>query len=164
MASLGFNRSTMPSLDIRLASAAELPRIVELKLAMFDESGNAGLLAPEANVLILEGYKRMYERGEAQHFLACFEGKPIACAGAFLKADIPFRYFRSSTYGFVGDVYTEPGFRGQGLARLLSERVLDWLEARGVCMVRLLASEAGRSLYTKLGFKASDEMVRHDEA
>jgi GNAT superfamily N-acetyltransferase len=50
--------------------------------------------------------------------------------------------------------------RGQGLARALSEQALDWLRHKGVRMVRLLASEAGRALYTQLGFVPTDEMVR----
>lgn len=152
----------MPLLDICPAAADDLPRIVEMKLAMFDESGHASLLAPGAGELILSDYKHLYAVGKAQHFLVRSGGGAIACAGAFLKSDVPFRYFRLPSYGFVGDVYTEPNFRGQGYAKLLSESVLLWLRSRGVRMVRLLASEAGRSLYGKLGFVPSDEMVLVD--
>jgi len=80
-------------------------------------------------------------------------------AGAFLKSDIPYRYFSVPQYGFIGDVYTAEGFRRRGLAKHLSELALCWLGSKDVRMVRLLASEAGRPLYEKLGFTASDEMV-----
>ncbi len=81
--------------------------------------------------------------------------------GPFLKSDLPFRYYKTPTYGFIGDVYTRPGYRGRGYAKRLSQHVLAWLQARGVRMVRLLASEAGRPLYEALGFHPSGEMVLH---
>lgn len=152
----------MPSLHVRQACEDDLPRIVEMKLAMFDESGHSALLAPNAPALILRDYRGLYAAAEAQHFVAESEGLAIACAGAFLKSDVPYRYFQTPHYGFVGDVYTEQAFRGQGLAKALSESVLLWLRSRGVCMIRLLASEAGRPLYRKLGFVPTDEMVRID--
>lgn len=152
----------MPSLHIREASAGDLSRIVELKLAMFNESGHAELLAPDARALILQDYKHLYSTNDAQHFIAESEGVAVACAGGFLKSDFPYRYFRTPRYGFVGDVYTEQAFRKQGLAQILSERVLLWLRSKNVRMIRLLASEAGRPLYLKLGFVPSDEMVRVD--
>lgn len=100
----------------------------------------------------------MYADGTARHFLAC-ASEPVAIAGAFLKSDVPFRYFANPVYGFIGDVYTSPGFRGKGFSTQLNQLALEWLRAQGVAMVRLLASEAGRPLYEKLGFIPSDEMV-----
>ena len=152
----------MPSFEVSTATTDDLPRIVEMKLAMFSESGHADLLAPNAGELILSDYRRLYTTAEAQHFLIRTGGVAIACAGAFLKSDVPFRYFRSPSYGFVGDVYTEPAFRGQGCAKVLSKNVLFWLRSRDIRMVRLLASEAGRPLYSKLGFVPTDEMVFFD--
>ena len=56
------------------------------------------------------------------------------------------------------NVYVRPDQRGQGLARRLLERVLDECAAHGVTQVSLHASEAGRPLYEKLGFKPTNEM------
>ena len=56
------------------------------------------------------------------------------------------------------NVYVHPDQRGKGVARLLLERVLDECAARGVTQVSLHASEAGRPLYEKLGFKPTNEM------
>lgn len=83
----------------------------------------------------------------------------MAMVGAFLKSDLPFCYYKTPVYGFIGDVYTRAEYRERGFARSLNEQALAWLKARGVRMVRLLASEAGRPLYDALGFKPSVEMV-----
>lgn len=149
----------MNDLTLRAATIDDLPLVVEIKLQMFREAGHFGLLAHNAGALVLEDYRRMYAAGMATHFIASGEA-PVAMAGAFLKSDIPFRYFATPAYGFIGDVFTLEGYRRRGLARRLNELALHWLEERGVDMVRLLASAAGRPLYEKLGFVASDEMVR----
>lgn len=149
----------MDDLTLRVATIDDLHLVVEMKLQMFRETGHFGLLAHNAGALVLEDYRRMYEAGIATHFIASGDA-PVAMAGAFLKSDIPFRYFATPAYGFIGDVFTLEGHRRRGLARRLNELALHWLEQRGVQMIRLLASSAGRPLYEKLGFVASDEMVR----
>lgn len=149
---------TMKALEFRPASVDDLPCIVQMKLAMFREAGHDGLLAPNAEDLVLEDYRSMYASGIAQHFIACSDAA-VAMAGAFLKSDVPFRYFVKPTYGFIGDVYTDSTFRRRGLAGRLNKLALDWVASRDVTMVRLLASDAGRPLYERLGFVRSDEMV-----
>jgi GNAT superfamily N-acetyltransferase len=141
------------------ATRADIPKLVELKLAMFAESGRAQLLPEQKRDLVARDYESMYQEELAAHFLVKREGAIVACAGAFLKSDLPYRYFSPAFYGFLGDVYTIPAARGAGLARLLSEAAIAWLKSRGVLTVRLLASEAALPIYTSMGFKPTDEMV-----
>ncbi len=58
---------------------------------------------------------------------------------------------------WIGMVLVLPEFRGQGIARRLMEHSLEWLEARGVRQVKLDATDMGRQLYAKLGFR--DERI-----
>jgi len=141
------------------ANVDDLACIVELKIAMFRETGHAAALHPSAAALILDDYRQLYADRAAQHFIARSGPLVVACAGAFLKNDLPFRYFRCPVYGFIGDVYTDPRFRRQQIARRLSQDALSWLRCEGVEMVRLLASDAGRAMYTTLGFTRTDEMA-----
>jgi GNAT superfamily N-acetyltransferase len=83
--------------------------------------------------------------------------------GAFIKSDIPFRYFSKSQYGFIGDVYTIPTYRNFGISMRLNEEALNWLRDYGVNFVRLLASDAGRSIYERLGFSPDANMVLNFE-
>ena len=107
----------------------------------------------------MDDYRRLYKLDLARHFVARTHAGLAACVGAFIKDDLPFRYFDPPRYGFIGDVYTDPGHRNRGLATRLSRDALQWLQGKGVRMVRLLASEEARPLYAKLGFQPSDEMV-----
>ena len=130
---------------------------------MFAESGHANLLAEDAYEIILADYRRLYDKNSAQHFVTIVGAAIVSCAGAFLKDDLPFRYFKATRYGFIGDVYTDPAHRGQGMASRLSSDALAWLRSQDIGMVRLLASDAGRSMYMRLGFTASDEMIFIDQ-
>ncbi len=58
---------------------------------------------------------------------------------------------------WVGMVLVLPSFRGRGYARLLMEHALHFLEQRQITAIRLDATEMGRPLYAKLGFR--DESV-----
>lgn len=146
-------------MDIVEAQPIHLPRIVELKQAMFEEVGKGHLLASDFAFLVLSDYRRLYKSSEAHHFLAVHGGMIVAMAGGFIKSDIPYRYFQKSRYGFVGDVYTLPTARMRGLATRLNSLVLGWLKNEGVDMVRLLASDAARPVYEGLGFQGTHEMA-----
>lgn len=144
---------------IEQATADQLPRIVELKLAMFQEAGLAHLLAEDFLTRVLQGYHALYVSQDAVHFVALESGQVVAMAGGFLRSDLPYRYYKNPRYGFIGDVYTTPAARHRGLATQLSRRVLDWFKGRGVTHVRLLATPAARPIYERLGFRATDEMA-----
>jgi GNAT superfamily N-acetyltransferase len=106
------------------ATRADIPVLVELKFAMFAESGRTHLLPGQKRALIGQDYESMYASDLAAHFIVRRKGVVVACAGAFIKSDLPYRYFSPPMYGFIGDVYTIPAARGGGLARLLSEAAI----------------------------------------
>ena len=126
---------------------------------MFRDSGAFNLLSEDAFDIIVEDYRKLYDRDEAIHFVAVYDSTIIARAGAFLKSDLPYRYFKVPFYGFIGDVYTESIYRRQGLAHRLSGMAVDWLKSKEVAMIKLLTSTEGRPIYEKLGFESSNEMV-----
>ena len=90
---------------LRCATTQDLPVIVELKLAMFDEAGLMERLAEGAADMILQDYQRLYAEDRAAHFVIEHNGAIVAMVGAFLKSDLPFRYYKTPLYGFIGDVY-----------------------------------------------------------
>jgi GNAT superfamily N-acetyltransferase len=59
---------------------------------------------------------------------------------------------------FVLNMYTEPAFRRQGLARQVLETIVTWCRQQGFAAVSLHASDAGRALYSALGFEPTNEM------
>jgi GNAT superfamily N-acetyltransferase len=56
------------------------------------------------------------------------------------------------------NMYVDPAFRRQGIARRLMHAMIDWCRREGFVNVTLHASDQGRPLYESLGFKPTNEM------
>jgi GNAT superfamily N-acetyltransferase len=66
----------------------------------------------------------------------------------------------SGRVGWVGTIWVAPVLRGRGLGRAITEAVIEELEGSGCRTLVLVATEAGRRVYERLGF----EILTHDHA
>ena len=145
---------------IREAVAADLDVIMHHRRRMFADMGEndpAALDAMEA------GSRPIFARGLAdgsyRGWLAVDEtGRVVAGGGVILwpyhsspRAPEPRR-------AWIVNMYTEPAFRRQGLARRLMESMIGWCRRERMPEVYLHASDEGRPLYYALGFKPTNEM------
>lgn len=142
----------------RPAVVDDITDIVNLKYKMFEEMGMAQRLLPDFHTIVEEDYNNLYLNRMAQHFLVENEGRIIACAGAFIKDDAPYRYLKLRSYGFIADVFVEQEFRRRGIAKVLTNTTLDWFSERNIRLLRLVASDEARPLYESIGFTATKEM------
>jgi GNAT superfamily N-acetyltransferase len=62
--------------------------------------------------------------------------------------------------GWIGMVLTHPEFRGRGFAKRLLEHVLQRADAAGIRTLKLDATDQGKPLYEKYGFKSEQEAER----
>ena len=90
-------------------------------------------------------------------------GAVIAGAGVHIKPQLPrishdAAQVVTTPLPLAVNVYTEPQWRGQGIARALMKVLMEWAAAQGADRVVLHASEAGRPLYLSLGFEPTNEM------
>jgi GNAT superfamily N-acetyltransferase len=76
-------------------------------------------------------------------FVIEHDGEIVAVAGAIAYG--PFCW--------LGLVATHPDARGRGLARRISQHLVDWSVAHGCETVALDASDLGRPVYERLGFE-----------
>jgi len=60
--------------------------------------------------------------------------------------------------GLIVNVYTERAWRRKGVADALMQELLQWCRGNGIESVVLHASDEGRPLYEKLGFRPTNEM------
>jgi GNAT superfamily N-acetyltransferase len=88
-------------------------------------------------------------------WLAVHEDQIIGGAGLLLLHWGPGRYDSSPLRGRVVNVYVEPEFRRQGIARRLLERVLEAAQERKIQTLSLGSSAEARGLYALLGFQSS---------
>jgi GNAT superfamily N-acetyltransferase len=66
---------------------------------------------------------------------------------------------QGSQRAYLLNVFVEPEFRKRGLAHSLIERCLAEARERGIRVVTLHSSDAGRPVYEKFGFHPTSEMM-----
>ncbi len=70
--------------------------------------------------------------------------------GRIVSTTTAIRYGKELAW--IGMVLTHPDFRGRGFARGLMAHTLDLLRHRGTGCIKLDATEAGKPIYSELGF------------
>jgi len=97
-------------------------------------------------------------------FAADGTGAVMAGAGVHIRPQLP----RMSLVGdrvaegpapLVVNVYTEPAWRGRGVARALMRQLMQWAADQDYDRLVLHASDDGRPLYVSLGFAPTNEML-----
>lgn len=91
-------------------------------------------------------------------YFLCDGDAVIAGAALWLMPWSPHALTGKTVRGMVFNVYTEPDYRRQGLARKLVITLIEWCKDNEIDLVALHASDEGRPLYESLGFLASNEM------
>lgn len=91
-------------------------------------------------------------------FVTTASGAIVAGAGLSIEDFPATPRDQTGRRAYVMNVYTEPPYRRQGLARQLMQTVIDWCRINGIHTITLQASDFGRPLYTSLGFKPTNEM------
>lgn len=105
--------------------------------------------------------------GEYFGYLAFADDQLIAGAGCILLDWGPrLDTGPVHTLARINNVFTVDAWRRQGLARLLTQRVLDDCHARGLVYVMLAGSDMGQPLYKSMGFdfKRNEMVLRLTDA
>jgi GNAT superfamily N-acetyltransferase len=151
---------TQPEITIREAAPSESAIILHHRRSMFRDMGEG----------TVEELDRMVELGRPwlaqaladrsyRHWLALgVSGRVVGGGGVLLCSWPPSPHFPCVQRAVILNVYTEPEFRKQGIARQIMQAILGWIQERGFGAVNLHASQEGRPLYEKLGFEATNEM------
>jgi len=85
--------------------------------------------------------------------------EPIANAGLFLLEWPPHLRDVGVMRGYILNVWTNEEHRRKGIARRLIETVMSEARRRNCRVLTLHASDEGKQVYEKLGFRQSREMM-----
>jgi len=131
----------------------QLSRQPAIRFDRFRESDTEPFLSLAA------GEKWICDRWEFEFLLRAFPaGCLVARAGA-----TPIAFVTAIGYGgsgWIGNLLVQSAFRGRGVGASLMELALDALAAAGAETVWLTASDAGRPIYERLGFRTVDTIRR----
>ena len=148
--------------QIRLAIASDLELISWHRARMFADMGELPTeLFDSFRAQSLETLRRVFAEEKYVGWLASPKDQPdkiIAGAGVALREVVGKIDIVGGRQAIIQNVYTEPDWRRRGLAALLIKTILDWAREQGIGSVVLHASDAGRAVYERLGFVATNEM------
>jgi len=146
--------------SIREGTAADTETIVRHRREMFFDMGHQDPAMLDELVKSFRPW--LVEKLSKQEYRAWFavaeDGSVAAGAGVWLMNWPPGLHTSEPWRGNILNVYTEQAHRRRGLARALVTAARDWCGAKGIHVVILHSSAAGRPLYEALGFQPTNEM------
>lgn len=150
----------MNSISIRHATTADLPILLRHRRMMWWDMGRRD----ETALAWMEHAARDYfskavTDGSYQGFLAINENKDVVGGGGIVVSPWPGQFHQKhARRAMILNMYVEREYRRRGIARALMETMIAWCREQQFSRVGLHASDAGRPLYEKLGFKPTNEM------
>jgi GNAT superfamily N-acetyltransferase len=150
---------TQAEITIREAKAGESAIILHHRRSMFRDMGEGTVEELDRMVEVARLWlARALADGSYRHWLALDSSGRVAGGGVLLCPWPANPKDPCTQRAVILNVYTEPEFRKRGIARQIMLTILDWVKQHGLRSVNLHASDEGRLLYEKLGFKATSEM------
>jgi GNAT superfamily N-acetyltransferase len=117
----------------------------------------------EEHVVGDAGYRRFVRQEMKARRLVCYvvvteDGRVVAGGCIWLRKTPPSPGFHGGNIPYLFSFYTDPDYRGRGLATLIVREAMKWAGERGYPWMTLHASPMGRRIYEKLGWERTTEM------
>ena len=144
---------------IRQATVADIETILHHRRSMFADMGDGSEAELDAMVTSARPFvEAAFRDGSYRGWLIEVGGYVVAGGGVAIVAYQPTPLDSAPRRAYVLNMYTEPAYRRQGMARRVLEAIIPWCREQGLKAVLLHASDAGRPLYLQMGFEPTNEM------
>ncbi len=142
---------------VRRATLTDLDTLVTFRVALFTEMGQ---IASDADAARLAALSRSYftealATGAFLGWLAEASGAIVASGGAVRFQRPPSPANPSGNEMYIMNMYTRPHWRGRGVATALLEAIIAEVRATDARRIWLHATEAGRAVYERAGFRGT---------
>jgi GNAT superfamily N-acetyltransferase len=149
------------SLDvlIRQVTPDDIPELLRHRRGMYEDMGYSDPASLATMASTCEPYlATALQDGSVQGWLAAVGDRVVAGGFVVISPWPSHPYDGQCRRATILNMYTDPEFRRQGIARRLMQTMIDWCRTEGFVHVDLHASDKGRPLYDSLGFKSTNEM------
>lgn len=151
---------TAATLRLCRANAQDAPLLAYQRAAMFRDMG----VTEETEAGVIQAFQdyavTALGDGRLLAWLAVADDTAVGGLAAHLQDGPPMARWMSGRGARLIDMFVEPAWRRQGVARALLHQAMRDLAAMGVDTVDLIASTKGRPLYVSEGFSPLVEMRR----
>jgi GNAT superfamily N-acetyltransferase len=86
------------------------------------------------------------------------EGHVVAGGTLWLRPTVPRPGIKQMVQPYLLSMYTEPKWRGRGLATRVVDEAIGWARKKGYKQILLHASQMGKGVYIHRGFRRTWEM------
>jgi GNAT superfamily N-acetyltransferase len=149
--------------QIRTASASHVDLIVNHRRRMFVDAGEPDdERMAEISRAFRDWLSGRLADGRYLEWLCMADDQVVGGFGMVVLDWPPGPLHVAPGRGYLLNMYVDPEHRRKGLARRLMRQALEEAKRRGLKLVALHATVAGRPLYESLGFAASNEMHWRD--
>lgn len=144
-------------LTYRIAGIEDLELLVETRVEVLRAANCLGADADMAEVA--RASRSYYQKAlpEGSHTaILVFDGDAfVAAGGVSYYSLMPTYHNPAGRKAYIMNMYTRPAWRRQGVATRVLDLLVQDAHASGVTSIALEATPAGRPLYEKCGFTAS---------
>lgn len=146
----------------REATLADVAALARLRIDFLKEvqSPETHLIDEEGLDKILQDYFAEYlSNGDFVAYLALVDNEIVSTSGLCFSKIIPGFTLLDGRVAYIMNIYTLPQWRKKGIGKQVFHHILEAAKTRNYKRVLLHATEDGRPVYEKFGFRAtSDEM------
>jgi ribosomal protein S18 acetylase RimI-like enzyme len=140
---------------VRFASINDISTLIRVRFDYFDTEG--WILADDKMAMIRAQLQQYYQEHLNRDFFAAFaenNEKAIASVAFLVISENPANLsWPTGKTGMMLNVLTYPEFRRKGYATQVLKLLIDKAKEKNLSFIELSASELGKSLYKKLGFR-----------
>jgi len=150
-------------LEIRKANVEDCSELTKLRIEMRIEKENISISESQQQKFYDNTYNYFIDNiksGVFIAFLAVDTDEIVATSGICFYSVPPTYNNMRGVVAYVMNMYTKPQYRKKGVATQLLNHIVNESKVRNCTKITLNASEMGKSLYMKYGFKSiQNDMV-----
>jgi GNAT superfamily N-acetyltransferase len=162
----GSNLDNKNDIPIHMATVHDIPVLVAHHHKMFKEIWIK--LEFEIDTHQFEAMDKAHEdklreeitNGTCRAWVIGIGNKIVASGAISIDSMTPTPYDFSYKVAYLHSIYTEPEYRNRGFAECITKEAMVYCKSQGIRRMILEASDAGRSIYEKVGFQPSGRTMR----
>ena len=146
-------------IQYRRMTENDLETFITMRITQLREEGateDVDLVPP-----LMDYYHRHLADGTFVSWLAVDGDKIVGTSGMSFVEKPPYFSCPSGKIGLLSSMYTDPGYRRQGIAKELLRRVVEEARRYGCGSVQITASDMGVLLYTDFGFVKNGNFMQY---
>ena len=145
-------------IEYRKAGLGDIAELARMRIEFLNEvqTLEAGIGNDELYVNLKEYFLENMNTGCFMAWIATDDEAIVGISGIYFYSLPPSYKKPNGKVAYIMNMYTRPAYRGKGIAPTLFGRLIEESKKRGCEKISLNATDMGKPIYQKFGFKLSD--------